>query len=171
VILTFASVVSACHNTYIINKRLTEQAEPRKVSMLCAIHGKEMKMNARGFYCSTPKTKSADGTKVLEWCDWKPGIEQTSKPLSPMQNTQTTEEGGPDWDAIRSEKNRFIARQVAYKGAIEMVVAGMITPDAVWRTVDMHTEKLLQEQQSEPTRPIESFPEAPDIQIGVDTPF
>lgn len=40
--------------------------------MICEIHKKDMKQNARGWYCSTPIEKSADGKVVLKWCDWKP---------------------------------------------------------------------------------------------------
>lgn len=121
--------------------------------MLCAIHKKEMKVNARGFYCSTPMTKSADGTEVLEWCQWKPGVEATGTAPVATTNPDTattkpeTDESGPDWEAIRAEKNMFIARQVAYKGAIELRAAGILKDDQFWDVVQKHTNRLL----SEPT--------------------
>ena len=31
-----------------------------------------MKQNSKGYYCSTPMTKSPDGKTVLTWCTWKP---------------------------------------------------------------------------------------------------
>lgn len=41
--------------------------------MLCAVHNKEMRQYRGNWTCPTPLTKSADGSKVLEWCKWQPG--------------------------------------------------------------------------------------------------
>lgn len=48
---------------------------------------------------------------------------QAVKPVAEVEREDLPQNEGPDWDAIRDEKNRFIARQVALKCAVEMVAA------------------------------------------------
>lgn len=113
--------------------------------VMCPVHGKMLKENARGSYCPTPIRKSPDGQTVIEWCKWKPGMTSAVKPLADITREDLPSgEKEPDWDAIRDEKNRFIARQVAYKGVIELRIAGLIKDNQVWETVKKHTEQLLE---------------------------
>lgn len=39
--------------------------------MNCEIHNKPMKQNRKGWYCSTPIEKDANGN-VTRWCEYKP---------------------------------------------------------------------------------------------------
>ena len=134
--------------------------------MICAIHNKEMKKNAKGWYCSTPITFSADKSKVLEWCQYKPDGQAEATPAVPVSEYK----GEPSFASLPQtrepiktvdydERSRKIERQHSQEMAIRAmelmfkvnpdVVTGQIAKDGLMKTVKTYTDAFMEDLKDE----------------------
>lgn len=98
-------------------------------NMICGIHNKEMKQNARGWYCATPIEKSANGKTVLKWCDFKPA-EEAAVGQKRVEVAEEVREPVTDWGSIKDKESMSMVKMSALKAASQIISAELSRPDA-----------------------------------------
>lgn len=128
---------------------------------VCEIHRCDMKLIPAGVSRKTGKPYNAFYACQVKDCQFRPPGPEAFNNSAPVQNPFS----GANRGQLGESSDASIIRQVAFKGAIEMVVAEKIDIVAVEKYTNSFESILLRHK----TSPLEE--DLPTIQQGEDIPF